>query len=503
MNFNFSTLDVFLIFAFFIFNCAVAFSTRSIVRDFDSYASGQNENYSGLSIISSIIALACSASMFFIGMPTMCKGGFTFIWMYFFTEVICALLIIFLYIPKIININTYSLQEYISRMYNDDKTIRFVFAFCEIVQRIGRFAAQISIVGILAQNIFELRGPNNTFLYLLAALLILYSCFGGLKAVTHTDVIQSLIFLIIIPMISLLLWYKTADHSGFYNILNGEVTKFKASEVISSRENMLIAISALLNSAIGWGTRITSFQRIRMCKTTKTAQKLWGIGMVIYLMVIATIVFISLQIAGLREFNIGTKEGVIVKYMLELINNHTVALLFFFAIVSLAISTADSEFNCITVLLGNDIFIGKLKKWYRNKFVGNIVSTIVSFIALLLSLNSKNLFALYMSVSNVYLPIAGVPLLLSILGFKTYLPAIKIGSATGFITTAITYGVAKYIDSKFAEFSFGVGIFANIAAMILVHYYYKNVLKQQITCVTQEDIDSINDMRKNKIDDTW
>ena len=83
MGFDFSTLDMFLIFSFILLNCAVAFSTRSVSKNFDSYASGQNENYSGLSIISSIIALACSASMFFIGMPTMCKGGFTFIWMYF------------------------------------------------------------------------------------------------------------------------------------------------------------------------------------------------------------------------------------------------------------------------------------------------------------------------------------------------------------------------------------------------------------------------------------
>ena len=90
------------------------------------------------------------------------------------------------------------------------------------------------------------------------------------------------------------------------------------------------------------------------------------------------------------------------------------------------------------------------------------------------------------------------------MGFKTYLPAIKTGAATGFITTALCMIITKYTKAENATiFSFGPGMIANIIAILAVHYYYKNVLKQQITCVTQEDIDSINDMRKNKIDDTW
>ena len=504
MGFDFSTLDMFLIFSFILLNCAVAFSTRSVSKNFDSYASGQNENYSGLTIVSSIAALACSASLFFIGMPNICKGGFIFIWMYFFTEVIVTLLMIFVYIPKIINIDTYSLHEYISRMYNNDQTIRFVFAFCEIVQRIGRFAVQIKIIGIVSQDIFDLNNQNNIMLYFMTFVLILYACFGGLKAVSHTDVAQSLVFLLGIPIIAFFLWHKTGDHSGFYNILNGGVEKFRASSMISGPQNAMITIAMLLRTVIGWSLLMTCFQRIRMCKGIERAQKLWGIGMTLYLLVILIIIFISLQIAGLHNFNTQTEHNTIIKYMLDIINNNTLSLLFFFAIISLAFSTADSEFNCITVLFANDIFIGKLKKWYRSKFAGNIISTIVSFIALLLSLNFKNIFDLYMSVSNVYLPIAGVPLFLTIMGFKTYLPAIKTGAATGFITTALCMIIAQYTKAKNATiFSFGPGMIANIIAILAVHYYYKNVLKQQITCVTQEDIDSINAMRKNKIDDTW
>ena len=504
MGFTFSTLDIVLIFLFILLNCAVAFSTRSVVRDFDSYASGQNENYSGLTIVSSIAALACSASLFFIGMPEICKGGFLFIWMYFFTEVIFTLLMIFIYIPKIIKIKTYSLHEYISRMYNNDKTIRFVFSFCEIIQRIGRFAVQIKIIGIIAQIIFDLKSQDNSVLYMITALMILYACFGGLKAVSHTDIAQSFIFMLGIPILSIVLWYKTGDHSGFYDILNGGVEKFRASSMISSNQTILIAMSSLLFKIIGWPIVITLFQRVRMCKEVKRAQKLWGIGMVAYLFIILTIVFIGVQMAGINNFDPKTDNGVIVQNMLYIINNGTLSLLFFFCIVCLSFSTADSEFNAISVLFANDIFGCVFKKWNKNKFVGNIVSIIACLIALVLSLNFDDIFKLYFSVTNIYYPIAAMPLFLTIMGFKTYLPAIKIGSITGLITTGLCMIIAQYTNAGNAMvFAFGPGMMASLIAILLVHYYYKNVLKQQTTCVTQEDIDSINAMRKNKIDDTW
>ena len=492
MNFNFSTLDLFLIFIFILSNCVVAFSSRSIVRDFDAYASGQNEHYSGLTIVSSIAALACSASLFFIGMPEICKGGFIAIWMYFFTEVIFTILMVFIYIPKIIKIKTYSLHEYISKMYNSDKTIRFVFALCEIIQRIGRFAVQIKIIGIMAQNIFGLENPDNSMLYVITGLLILYACFGGLKAVSHTDVAQSFIFMIGIPVIAFVLWHKTGDHSGFYNILNGGVEKFRTSSMTSSGKTILIVLSSTLFKIIGWPIVITLFQRVRMCKEVKRAQKLWGIGMIAYLLIILMITFIGVQLAGMHDFDNNADQNTIIRYMLDIIDNDTLSLLFFFCIVSLAFSTSDSEFNGISVLCAGDIFGCVFKKWHKSKLAGNVASTIACLIALALSLNFDDIFKLYFSVSNIYYPIAGMPLFLTIMGFKTYLPAIKIGSIVGFVTTAACMIISKYTNSgNAAIFSFGPGMVASLIAILLVHYYYKNVLKKEITCITQEDFDSL------------
>ena len=497
MSFVFSTLDIILIFLFVLLNCAVGFSTRSIVRDFDAYASGQNEHYSGLTIVSSIAALACSASLFFIGMPEICKGGFIVIWMYFFTDLISTLLMVFIYIPKTINIDTYSLHEYISRMYNNDKTIRFVFAFCEIIQRIGRFAVQIKIIGIVAQNIFGLENQDNSMLYVITGLLILYACFGGLKAVSHTDVAQSFIFMVGIPILSIVLWHKTGDHSGFYNILNGGVEKFRISSIISDGQSILITVSMTLFGIIGWPLITTSFQRIRMCKKVERAQKLWGIGMTAYLFIILTMIFISVQIAGIHDYPTTTETNVIIQEMLKLIDSDTLSLLFFFCIVSLAFSTADSEFNAISVLCAGDIFVCVFKKWHKSKFAGNVASTIACLVALVLSLNFNNIFNLYMSVSNIYLPIAGMPLFLTLMRFKTYLPAIKTGAVVGFVTTVLCMIITKYTNAGNAViFSFGPGMLASLIAILLVHYYYKNVLKKETTCVTQEEIDELQMMTK-------
>ena len=493
----FSTLDIILIFLFILLNCVVAFSTRSLVKDFDAYASGQNEHYNGLTIVSSIAALVCSASVFFIYIPEICQEGFIAICMFLFVDIISVLLMIFVYLPKIININTYSLHEYISRMYNNDKTIRLVFALCEIIQRIVRFAIQIKIIGIVAQDIFGLESPNNIILYTITALLILYACFGGLKAVSHTDVPQFLIFAIVIPILSFVLWHKTGDHSGFYNILNGGVEKFKVNSIISNGQTILMVISVALFSFIGLPLITPSFQRVRMCKEIKRAQKLWGIGMTAYLFIILVITFIGVQLAGIHNFDNTTDKNEVISYMLNIINNDTLSLLFFFCIVSLSFSTADSEFNSIAVLFANDICVGNFNKKYDKIFIGNVLSTIACLIALVLSLNFNNIFELCFAASNIYYPIAGMPLFLTIMGFKTYLPAIKTGAVVGFVTTAACMIITKYTNAGNAViFSFGPGMLASLIAILFVHYYYKNVLKENVTCVTQEEIDELQMMTK-------
>ena len=106
MILDFSTFDFLLIFLFIVANIVVGFSTRSFVKSYDMYASGNNANFSGLTISATIAALFCSASLVVGGIEQIYTQGLMMIWFYFIAEMIACCFAIFVYIPRIIKIKT-------------------------------------------------------------------------------------------------------------------------------------------------------------------------------------------------------------------------------------------------------------------------------------------------------------------------------------------------------------------------------------------------------------
>ncbi len=480
-----SVLDIVIIEAFIIFNAIVGFSTRGRSKTFTDYASGKDGNYSDLSIVATIVALFCSASLFIAGVEQMYLQGYFIFFSYFIAEMVACLITIFIYIPKLIYIRSITLHEYVAHFYGDN--IRFVFALCEACQRIGRFTIQLIIIGKCASYSLKLSPYYcNMLIWCVTIIMMIYSAYGGLKSVTMTDIVQTATFIIVIPTIALYIWYKTGlttgGHEGFFELFSGKDPKMTFYGTFSDPVVCISAIAMLTRSALCTPLNIPYFQRILMAKTLLRAQKLFSIASVVYGLIVLVIFFIGLQLLGITEgIDPDTYEKMtterIIPYMLDKFSFPSLRILFLLCIISLSISTSDSEFNGISVLLTNDVlhYISP-SRFQKTKKTAIISISIIGISSLFLALYFKDIFNLLMTVQNFFQPIVVIPLSMTVLGFRTHKNVIWLGVICGALVTAsyaFILNLFGYGDQ--AQFSFGPGMIANFIGIILGHLYYTKI----------------------------
>ncbi len=98
-----------------------------------------------------------------------------------------------------------SMAETIGSVYG--QTPRIITALSSIAASIATISIQISVIsltiGMCASSV------NPKLLTIIATLiLIFYSAFGGIRAVTYTDVLQFLTFTIVIPILAWFIFQK-------------------------------------------------------------------------------------------------------------------------------------------------------------------------------------------------------------------------------------------------------------------------------------------------------
>jgi len=258
---------------------------------------------------------------------------------------------------------------------------------------------------------------------------VVYSSFGGIRAVTYTDVIQFITFGFVVPLIGVVLW----NHIYNSNILFSEVIKnsnFDYEKVLDIGNPKLWDIIPLILYFIMPSTDPTSFQRISMGRDIYQARKAWFIAAILFGLVTLSICWIPFLLTLLEP---GLQHNQVVNY---LVDNYTfVGLkgLMIIGIAAMAMSTADSRINAAAVLFANDI--GKTFNIKINELVlSKLFSLLLGVFATYLALIKTDLLSIVMTSASFYLPIVTVPLLLAIFGFRSTAKAVLIGMVSGFVT---------------------------------------------------------------------
>jgi Na+/proline symporter len=196
MNFN---IDMFIFIGFLILNLVVGIRYGKEVRSIKDYAIG-DRNFSTSALVSTIVATWATGSSFFVILSKTYADGISF------AIAVCCLPISLLitaifFVPKMEEfMGALSIGEVMGKLYG--KEVRMITAICGILGCVGAIAVQFKVFGNIFNYFFGI--PSEFAIIIASFIVILYSAFGGIKAVTYTDVLQFFTFGFVIPFIGII-----------------------------------------------------------------------------------------------------------------------------------------------------------------------------------------------------------------------------------------------------------------------------------------------------------
>jgi len=285
------------------------------------------------------------------------------------------------------------------------RTIEVLISLAIMVSYLGWVAAQLTALGIMF-HVITLNALSITAGILLgAAIVLLYTLFGGMWSVAITDFIQMVIIIIGLVIIS----YLLADKAGGVDVVvhhaikAGKLNHFFPD---ASFPSILSFIAAWVTMGLGSIPQQDVFQRVMSAKDEKTAQRGSVIGGILYFIFAFIPIFLAYSafIIDPELVNQGL-AGDSQLILPHLILQHTaipMQVLFFGALLSAIMSTASGALLAPSAMFAENIVRGFFPFLSDKAMLLLLRSTMVSFtgLALLYTLNSE--LSIFGMVENAY-----------------------------------------------------------------------------------------------------
>ena len=207
--------DTAIIISFLVITLVVGLSYGKNVKNIKDYALG-GRNFSTASLVSTIVATWASSSGFFIIMSKTYSDG----WYYLIASIgigVSFIIISFLLVPRMGEfLGKTSVAEAMGDLYG--QKVRVITAIAGTIGASGSIAVQFKVFGNLFSYFLHI--PNYVAITIAGIVATIYSAFGGIRAVTFTDILQFFSFGIIIPMLGFIIWitYTFNIFKNFSNI---------------------------------------------------------------------------------------------------------------------------------------------------------------------------------------------------------------------------------------------------------------------------------------------
>ena len=425
------SLDLFIVMAFLIANLIFGIFSGLGIKNIKGYALG-GRNFATSTIVATIAATWIGGSNFSITIAETHKQGIFFL-VCSLAEAVSFWLIAYFYAPRMGEfLGKLSVADAMHDIYQS-RYVRGIIAIFSTVPAVGRVAMQFLVL----QAILNLwLGMSGLYAAALSSLIIItYSSFGGIKAVTFTDLIQFFTFGVVIPMVAFLVWKSFSDNEVIISTVMADplfhyntISDGEKQGIMDTLYLCLFLMIPLLDPAI--------FQRISMSKNTSQVSRSFLIA-IFFILLCDALVHTVIGVLFRADPNIvDLNADNVIQYVMDHYLHYGFKGIFVVGIMSMVMSTADSYINSSAVLLSYDfpkalgIEINEKKQLQLARFC----SLFVGMLALSVSLFAENLLALLLSVYSFYMPIVTVPFTLAIFGFRTTSRALLISMAVGFVT---------------------------------------------------------------------
>ena len=419
-------VDFLILLIFLVINIAVGFRIKRKVKDIEDYALG-GKNFSTGILTATIVATFSGGNTITSTISKVYSEGIIYI-LIMLAFALTMVTIALVYIPRMKKFLGYiSMAKAMEDLYGTPA--RIITGVTGIITGIGYVTVQFKVSATIFSYFFGI--PEIWALLITSIIVISYSTFGGVRAVTFTDVVQFYTFATFIPILAFKIWLKIGDNSIIYKAL--ETPKFNFSQLfdISNPEISSKLILILFLILIPRFAPVT-FQRIAMAKDIEQAKQAFLLATFFRCALIGFLSWIGILLYSSNQ-SMDTS-----KILMHIADNYIfVGLkgLIVVGVLALTMSTADSHINASSILVYNDIF--KPLGIYKNTdslFLVRIATLIIGIFGIIIAFHSTNLMQILFFTLACYVPIVNVPFILAIFGFRSKGAPVYIGMAAGLIT---------------------------------------------------------------------
>lgn len=455
----FLDLDTVIFVGFLVVNLAVGLFYSMGVKTVREYAIG-NRDFSTQAIIMTIIATTIGAGTFGTVIGESYSNGLYFIIPLLCGDLFAMVIIGYFLIPRMTEFfGTLSVAEAMGKMYG--KSVRIICATVGILVSIGVIAIQFKVAGTIVQLFFNI---SKFYAMIIGSfMVILYSSFGGIKAVTFTDILQCFTFSIIIPLICIAIWRETLDNPAavFHTISSSPL--FNLHDVLDIHNPRFPSMVSLLFAFVIPALMPEIFQRISMSQGVSQGQRSF-----ITSGCIVSVIYLVTAWVGvvLLTSNPNLDSSSMVAHIINTYTFTGLKGLTAIGIMAALMSTADSSINSASVLLSHDIIRVLYNKETTAKFellILRVTALLTGIVATGFALKAGSLLSLFLYTLSFYMPIVTVPLLLAIFGFRSNTKVVLAGMAGGGLTVLLWM---IYADPDTAVMP---AMLANLVIFVIAH----------------------------------
>lgn len=362
-------IDLIIFFGFLALNLALGLKYGANVKDIKDYALG-GRNFSTATLVATITATCAGGGGFFnILSETYTEGLY-----YMIASMLgnfSLLVVAFVFIPRMERfLGGISVADTMGKLYGDQA--RMLTALAGMVRSIGAVAVQYKACGNIFAYFLDL--PGYVAIILSGTVVTLYSAFGGIRAVTFTDVLQFLTFGFIMPVVGLLIF--NASHISSADIINLFSTpKFNFTEIVNLNNPAFVEMIPLYLYFLITDFGPADYQRIMLGRNINQVKKAFIISTILLIAIESTIAWIP---ALVYAINPGIEPSKLLGYIIDTYTYPGLKGLLTVAITAMAMSTADSFINASSVLFAHDIckplslnLTGKKELWLSKRLSVN------------------------------------------------------------------------------------------------------------------------------------
>ena len=298
------------------------------------------------------------------------------------------------------------------------------------VERFAGIVAYMYCFSVLAMQVKAISvvieyalGYNSLFATIASFLVIIaYSALGGVRSVIRTDVLQFLVFIIILPTMALFL---LKQEGGMYVVF--QETSWKISENF----NLISYISLFVFVLIPDISPIF-IHRVLIGKEKNKNKKI--IYLTILMQLICTFFAIIIAAIAINKYQGIESNTVFLKTMGDVIQNNFSLALFAIAMLAVILSSADSLMNTGAIILVENVIKKKVRNNSSKLIIIKIVTAAGGLLGLFIALNAKNIVEAIWYIAQYYAAMIVVPFIGGLF-IKNKSPYIFWGStAAGFIS---------------------------------------------------------------------